>query len=412
MVKHGCTRPVASGWAQMAILKCVSVFGLLTSFSLAGQVTANSSGSQPGASSSASPRLISRSHLERERTYQIEHRIILNVQVTDASGKPATGWTAQDFTLLDAQRPRSDLAFKAVESPIPSAPAHVILVLDAVNNSARDIANDRRQLQKFPKQNEGPLAYLTSIATVSDSGLAVGKPSRDRAAVLGELTDMAANLQPINCADESNPNETFQTLIIPGAVTSVESSRQLNCLNQRFTESVTALSKLAERQVDVPGRVILIWIGPGWPHLYNPQFRHDDAALRRNLFSQLVYISTALREGQVTLSMICPPDFLRKTESLNDHDKALLNGLPKEADVTAGSLSLEAFAHQSGGQILIEKKNIPDSINACIADAASYYVFAFDAGAATGASEYHSLEVKVNRPGATVRTNTLYYAEP
>jgi VWFA-related protein len=385
----------------------MSALGLCVAVSLSAQVAP----ANPAAEGSGqSPRLVPRSHLDRERTYQIQHRIILNVQVTDASGNPATGWKAQDFTLVDDQKPRTSLSFKAVKGT--AAAAHVILVLDAVNNSARDIANDRKEIQKFLKRSQQLLTYPTSIAAVSDAGLTVGKPSRDREAVLSELKDLTGNLQAIGCADEMNPNETFQAMMIPDAVTTAESARQLNCLNQRFIESLAALSKLAEQQVNVPGRVILIWIGPGWPHLYNPQFRYDDAALRRNLFTQLVHISTALREGQVTLNMICPPDFLRKAESLNDHDKALLNGLPSEDEVTAGSLSLQAFAHQSGGQILIEKKNIPDSITACIADAASYYVLSFDSNAAAGPSEYHSLEVKVDKPGVTVRTNTLYYAEP
>jgi VWFA-related protein len=392
-------------------LKWMSALGLCAALSLAAQV-APSPANPAGAGSGQSPGLVPRSHLDRERTYQIQHRIILNVQVTDASGKPATGWKAQDFTLVDDQRPRTNLSFKAVEGATATVPAHVILVLDAVNNYARDIANDRKEIQRFLKQSQELLTYPTSIATVSDSGLTVGKPSRDRDAVLNELKDLTSNLQAIRCADEMNPNETFQALMVPGVVTTAESVRQLDCLNRRFIESLAALSKLAEKQINVPGRVILIWIGPGWPHLYNQQFREDDAALRRNLFTQLVHISTALREGQVTLNMICPSDFLRKTESLNDHDKALLNGLQNEDEVTAGSLSLQAFAHQSGGQILIEKKNIPDSIAACIADAASYYVLSFDSNAAAGPSEYHSLEVTVDKPGVTVRTETMYYAEP
>ncbi len=62
--------------------------------------------------------------MDRERTYQIQHRIILNVQVTDASGKPAAGWKAQDFTVLEDQRPRTNLSFKAVEGATATAPAH------------------------------------------------------------------------------------------------------------------------------------------------------------------------------------------------------------------------------------------------------------------------------------------------
>ena len=161
--------------------KWMSVLGLCSALSLAAQVAPPSRRTLPE-KVPQSPRLVPRSHLDRERTYQIQHRIILNVQVTDASGKPASGWNAQDFTLVDDQSPRTNLSFKAVEGA--AAAAHVILVLDAVNNSARDIANDRKEVQRFLKQSQELLTYPMSIAAVSDSGLTVGKPSRDRDAVL------------------------------------------------------------------------------------------------------------------------------------------------------------------------------------------------------------------------------------
>jgi VWFA-related protein len=337
--------------------------------------------------------------------------MVLNVQVTDASGKPAMRLKAQDFALLEDEKPRTGLSFHAVEEGTAVAPAHVILVLDTVNNSSRNIASDHREIQKFLQQRPDLLTYPTSIAVVSDSGMEVGRPARERAALLDELKDLTSHLHTISCADEANPNEAFVALMMPGVVTTAESARQLDCLNQRFILSVSALGKLAEEQVNVPGRVILIWIGPGWPHLYNRQFRDNNAALRRNLFLNLVETSTALSEAQVTLDVISPSDFFRQTESLNDRDKAYLNGLPKEDEVTAGSLSLQTFARQSGGQILIQKKNIPDGIAACIADAGSYYVLSFDTAPAAAPSEYHSLQVKVDKPGMMVRTNTMYYAE-
>src|ERR1700735_1818082 len=114
----------------------MSALGLCAAVSVAAQVAPPSPANPAGEGSGQSPRLVPRSHLDRERTYQIQHRIILNVQVTDASGKPATGWKAQDFTLVDDQTPRTNLSFKAVEGATATIPAHVILVLDAVNNSA------------------------------------------------------------------------------------------------------------------------------------------------------------------------------------------------------------------------------------------------------------------------------------
>jgi len=45
-------------------------------------------------------------------------------------------------------------------------------------------------------------------------------------------------------------------------------------------------------------------------------------------------------------------------------------------------------------------------------DAEFFYVLSFDFAAPTTPHEFHSLAVQVNRSGAIVRTNTVYYAEP
>jgi hypothetical protein len=85
---------------------------------------------------------------------------------------------------------------------------------------------------------------------------------------------------------------------------------------------VTALENIVHQQAVAPGRVILIWIGPAWPLLYNNGFPPDDDGLKRRLFDNLVGVSSALREAQVSLDML--------------------------------TLSLQALAHQSGGQLLVK----------------------------------------------------------
>ena len=143
-----------------------------------------------------------------------------------------------------------------------------------------------------------------------------------------------------------------------------------------------------------------------------PEFREDSTALRRNLFDNLVLVSTALREAQVTLDAVFSPDLYRKVELRSDHDNTFFNGVPTEDQVTASSLGLELLAHQSGGQILAEGKDLGGEIGRSIDDAESYYALSFDSPPATRPGEFHSLQVNVNRPGLTVRTNTGYYAQP
>jgi hypothetical protein len=183
----------------------------------------------------------------------------------------------------------------------------------------------------------------------------------------------------------------------------------LACLNQRFTSSIVALRRLAQQQVDVPGRVILIWMGPGWPLLTDHAFTPDPPDLKRNFFEQLVGVSTALREAQVTLDAIASPEDSPVQVSPDSHDFA--DGVRTEEQVKAGNLGLHALAHQSGGEIDNSVRDVAGQISACVADAESYYVLAFDAPPAADFGEYHALAVKVDKPALDVRTNTLYYAE-
>jgi hypothetical protein len=51
-------------------------------------------------------------------------------------------------------------------------------------------------------------------------------------------------------------------------------------------------------------------------------------------------------------------------------------------------------------------------ITSCLADAKEYYTLAFEYPPADNANEYHTLDIKVGKPGLTARTRTGYYAQP
>jgi VWFA-related protein len=395
-------------------LTSILILGGCFSLSMLAQNTPQSqpdSQQTPAQTPSQLPTLIPRTHEEREQRYQTLHRLVLNMQVRDQSGKPVTGLTADDFTLLEDGKVRKITSVKVVAGESASAPTHVILVLDGVNNSLRNIASDRKEIEKFLRGHRD-LSYPTSIAVLTDTGMRMGKQSHDGNFLLEELRGLGENLHPIDCADEASANESFRAVWMTGGVSTPSSGHQLTCLNRRFVVSVTALERLAEEQTNTPGRAILIWVGAGWPLLHEKQFRPDDASLKQNLFAHLVFVSRGLREGQVTLDLILPASKFRQAELLNDHETALLNGVSTEDEVTAGNLGLQELAHQSGGQVLIESKDLPAGIAACIADADAYYVLSFDSSPTTEPAAYHAIEVRVDRPGVVVRTNTNYYAEP
>lgn len=364
--------------------------------------------------------LIPRSHEDRERRYRVQHRVTLSVLVSDASGKPVAGLAQQDFTLIEDGKPRSLSSFQAMKGSAGLAPAHIILMLDMVNNTPRSIAAERRQIERFLAEGPARLAYPASVGIFSGSGARVGQPSRDRDALAAEFRALAAGVRTFDCSEEGvgASKEFAATLFGPGALTSssldsgLQSAHPDDCLNQRFRLSILALNKLAREQMDAPGRAILIWIGPGWPLLSGHGFSADTPSLRRTFFDYLVDLSTNLREAQVTLNAVSSPDIFRVPEPRSDHDTAFFDGVPSEEQVTAASLGLDALAHQSGGRTLNESKDLAAEIARCIADAESYYLLSFDSVPSNGPGEFHALRVQVNRPGAAARTNTGYYSQP
>jgi VWFA-related protein len=358
------------------------------------------------------PRLIPRTHDQREQRFQALHRIILNVNVEDASGKPYPNLKQTDFTLYDNDQPRSLVAFLPKDGDSAKDPPHVILVLDAVNNSSRQLRSFVRDIESFLKEGDGRLDSPVSVGVFSGADIEVGPASRDRSAVLADLETRAGDLHATGCITEQDRSEEMHNRSVGGGAGGgyrAESSKMLMCLNQRFISSVMALRHFAQEQVEVPGRVILIWIGPGWPLLTNRSFTPDTPEIKKSFFAQLVELSTVLREAQVTMDAVASPEDLPDAHAPSD--PSFFGGVTNEDQAKAGNLGLHALAFQTGGRIVTDGRDLPRQIGACIADAESYYVLTFDAPPAGGFGEYHALAVKVDKPGLEVHTNTVYYAE-
>ena len=98
------------------------------------------------------------------------HHIILNVLVTDASGKPVTGLNQSDFTLLDNGQPQKITSFRPLSANAEGQPLHVILLFDAVNNSARNYAASARRPRNFSLQvmDRSPGPWPSRISPISE----------------------------------------------------------------------------------------------------------------------------------------------------------------------------------------------------------------------------------------------------
>jgi VWFA-related protein len=383
------------------------IFVVFSAMACVGRLPAQSPNGQ-------NPQLKPRTPEQREQTYAAQRRVNLHVAVTDASGKPVTGLKPADFTVLDHGQPQKVAKFEEVNgSTAADAYVHGVVVLDGINGGSGGVNRARKELVKLLGQGHGPLAYPLQIVVATELGNNEGKSTTDPKALIKDLSELTRNVHSTDCY-ATQPGSGLQDSRI-GAEFLGQSQSGLyrwNCLEGHLTESLNALKALAQEQENVNGRAIVIWTGPGWPlppPFDNGQMAGGTATLG-NLSDAIFSLGADLEEGQITLEAVSWGRFERARGARRTGLEGNLKGASLVEQEAA--LELPALAQESGGLALEKSKNLADALNTGLADGEEFYSFAFDPPSAKTPEEWRSVEVKVDRPGATVRTLTGYYAEP
>jgi len=364
--------------------------------------------------STAPVQLIPRTKEDRARMEQASRRIVLIVQVTDPSNNPVTGLKPEDFTLLDNHKPQTIAAIREIDGQASSADARVVLILDAINDGGTAIAHLKKDLGKFLSQRHEPLAYPISLAFVSNGGVFESQPSTDRAYIAGQLAEFARRSHSSDCEPTQSiegsriQNSSGQPNLSQGSRT----QEHATCLDEQFARSVAALRILIVEQQNVRGRSILVWAGSGWPLVAAYGAGPGPEGHRGNYRDVLVELMTNLHQNQVTLDAISWGDFEHPKE-VRKPVMSVSAEVPSMPDEMAEEeMALPVLARLSGGQAFAKEQNFADSFAAFLRDTDDFYRLAFDSLAGATPDEPHSIEVKIDRPGVTVRTSTAYFAQP
>lgn len=310
------------------------------------------------------------------------HLITLDIVAADKSGQPVAGLTEQDFTVLDNTRPQKIVSFRAVESPTADLPVELVLVVDEVNDSLVNVAYAKDQISKFLRTNGGKFSMPVSLVFFSDSGATIGgEPSVDASVLLAELNK------------DRTPLHTILRSQGPYGQ------------NDRFELSLRAIEQLIDEESPRPGRKLMVWISPGWPFL---DFLHVDPTrkTRQQIFNTIVGLSARLREARITLYSVDPLGVSRSI-----YYQEFLSTIKDASQAQHGNLGLQVLASRSGGLVLTANNDIASEIATCISDANAYYVLSFEAAAGDGPNEFHSLDIRIDKPGVSARTRSGYYAE-
>jgi len=320
-------------------------------------------------------------------------RLGVDLVVTDPQGKPVSGLQAQDFTVLDDEQPQKILSFNAFEesraNALPGETTQVMILIDTVNSSLSDVAYEREQVATFLRQDEGKLAQPVSILYFNGDGARLIAPaSRDGNQLADTLEKTASNLHPIRSS------EAFY-----GAV-------------ERLQLSLETLGSLAADNVSKPGRKLLIWISPGWPLLPGTD-AYNGRKQVQSYFEEIVGLSTVLRLARITLDSVDPERNAGADLARAEYYKIYLKGVSDVNKATVGNLALQVLAEQSGGRaVTFSNDYLSGKVANCVAGIGTYYFLSFNASPPKRMDEYHSLKIKVDKPGLTVHTRSGYYDEP
>lgn len=374
-------------------------------------------------------------------------RITLDVQVTDSAGRPVPGLKLSDFSIYDGGKAVKNLEL----APVGSEPTEIIFLIDPLSADFEEIARTKQQIRNLVAKNGGKLPYAVSVAWLDLSPIKHAKGQAAPARLISTggpvqsvvipIDNNRASLHVLLASQDGNAlgRAVDKADIYPPGILAAQGAQGRE---QRVRLSLQALDVVASAESERPGHKLVIWISPGWPLLN----QNDDRG-RQQLFNFVVAVNTELIQSRVTLFAIDP---LGVTGQMNEYQTAPTasgseqksavsaeiatslsqssQGLiastqtgsvtptllaPRNAQqVRANDVGLPALALQSGGQVLGKTNDIPSELAQCVAEAASFYTLSYDAPTSTRANEYHGIDVRVARPGLTVRTRAGYYGQP
>jgi VWFA-related protein len=304
-------------------------------------------------------------------------RVLLHVTVTNAQGEPVAGLNPQDFTILDNGQPQRLVSYAAYDDANkPDTPVQILLLIDNLNLDGIELNRVLQGVEDFLRRNQGQLAYPASIVILSDQGIEVpSPPTTDGNALAAQLEN-------------------------------VRTGRTLAPLD-RFLRSLSALASITQQQTPVPGRKLLLWLGPGWiafppalgASVYVSPFSQTSE------FNDIATLLNGLRAAQITLF----GGFLFAAPFRSD----LIQPAQSPGNVNSASLRLSTLAFESGGRTLLNESNpnipVADQIDQYLEDAGLFYSLAYVAPPAKPRLPYHSIQVRIDRPGLTAHTSVAYY---
>lgn len=381
------------------------------------------------------------------------HLVLVDVVVTDNSGRPVTDLKAADFDVREngksqkiaafAFQPPAQVSANTAYKPIV-LPAGVftnlrgldgaigpptILLVDALNTPFKDQAYLRQQLVKYlekiePRRNVAIYTLGTRLRLIQDF---TSDPELLRAA-LKKVTGQSSifNAEKQDFQDEFpglDPDSSDQSIAqVSQRLKEFEDDQEAFQRDIQVRLTLEAMQELAHNVAGYPGRKNLVWLSGSFPLTIFPDesssnpFRNqraygDDLRKTAAIFStSQIAVYPVDARGLVAGFL---PDASQGGASLAGRR----GGPAALRTIQQGSTALQAshdtmneLAAQTGGHAFYNRNDIDHAIALSVAEGSTYYTLAYYPEDQTPNGRFRKIEVKVDRKGVQTRYRKGYFA--
>lgn len=336
----------------------------------------------------------SRQRATVQSTLVIPESVVFDVNVFDKRGKPVSGLTKEDFTVLEDGQ-KVDIASFApmdLESAAQDRPAeesHLVLVFDDLWTAFGDAARTRYAISDYFTRRNGKLAQPTMLLGITEKGLVV-------------LHDYTRDGNALNASLKKLP---------PHSVYPYKHVYARSANANEYQGDFAILRQLTEALDKISGHKTVVWISSGglWSR------PGDSPGKRANLL-----LSGVLFESRTTLSTLFPRSTLQylnrgavgawDLSASENFYKASMQKVSESGSLAAGT-GLGTLVYESGGMNLFGGR-VDKELNRILAAASTFYTITYKPRATATTGEFHRITVEVNRPGLTIYARKGYYGIP